>query len=88
MTDPRYTALGRRKVRGRSMVLLLVGTALLMPPLIGVSLLDAKIAGIPAPLVYVFGVWALLIGIAFSLAGPLAESDPGAASPEADDAGG
>ncbi len=69
------------------MVLLLVGIVLLMPPLIGVSFVDAKIAGIPAPLIYVFGVWALLIGIAFALAGPLADSDQGAASPEADDVG-
>ncbi len=69
------------------MVLLLVGIALLMPPLIGVSLVDAKIAGVPTPLIYVFGVWALLIGIALALAGPLAESDRAPASPEADDAG-
>ncbi|GAB5470681.1 MAG: hypothetical protein Kilf2KO_37110 [Rhodospirillales bacterium] len=69
------------------MVLLLVGIALLMPPLIGVSLVDAKIAGVPAPLIYVFGVWALLIGIASTLAGPLADSDRAPGSPEGDDTG-
>ncbi|MEM8878271.1 MAG: hypothetical protein AAGD23_10420 [Pseudomonadota bacterium] len=87
MTDPRDTLMRRRKIRDRSMVLVLVGIALLMPPTIGVSLMDVRIAGLPAPLIYVFGVWALLILAAHLLAGPLGETDessPAAEMPETD----
>lgn len=75
MTDPRDTLLRRRKIRDRSMVLVLVGVTLFMPPAIGVSLIDGRIAGLPVPLLYVFGVWALLILAALLLARPLGETD-------------
>lgn len=75
MQDPRDTLLLQRKPRDRSMVLVMVGIALLTPPGIGVSLIDAKIAGLPVPLLYLFGVWGLLIVAALLLAGPLGETD-------------
>ena len=75
MTDPVELALARRKVRDRSIALLLVGTALLMPPLVGVSLVAGKIAGLPAPLVYVSVVWAALIAGAAALARPLRNTE-------------
>lgn len=82
MTDPRDRLLRRRQIRDRSIVLILVGLALLMPPGIGVSLIEAKIFGLPAPLLYVFGVWGLLIVAALLLAGPLSEADEASPKPE------
>ena len=67
-TDPQST---RRKVRDRSIVLVLVGIA----SLIGASLIDGTIAGVPIPLFYIFAIWALLIAGAFSLASPLQNSE-------------
>lgn len=82
MTDPRDKLLRGRKVRDRSMVHLMVGLVLLMPPVIGVSLMDVRIAGVPAPLAYVFGVWALLIVVALVLAGPLSSSETSSPPPD------
>ena len=44
---------------------------LLLPPIGAIALLDANVFGLPLPLVYVFTVWALLIGAAALLARPL-----------------
>lgn len=55
------------------MALLLVGIVLLMPPVVGASLIDGRIGGIPVPLLYVFAVWALLITVARLLARGLNE---------------
>lgn len=51
----------QRRLRDRSAVLLVLGLLLLMPPLAIVFHLETKIAGIPFTLVYLFGVWAILI---------------------------
>jgi hypothetical protein len=51
----------QRRLRDRSAVVLLLGLLLLMPPLAIVFHLETKIAGIPFTLVYLFGVWAILI---------------------------
>ncbi|MEL6965181.1 MAG: hypothetical protein AAFO01_20700 [Pseudomonadota bacterium] len=65
----------RRKVRDRSIALALVGTVLLMPPVVGASLVDGSIAGIPAPFLYVFVVWIGLIVGAAILARPLLDTE-------------
>ena len=65
----------RHKTRDRSLILLLTGLILLMPPLAGGFHLEAKIAGVPATLVYVFAVWTLLIIGAAVLALRLREID-------------
>ena len=59
-----------------------------MPPLIGVSLVDGKIAGMPIPLVYVSVVWAALIAMAALLARPLQNSETTTSSESANDAAG
>ena len=64
-----------RKARDRSLVLLLVGLILLMPPVAGVFQLDAALDGLPATLIFVFAVWALLIAGAAALAGPLSQDE-------------
>jgi len=56
------------KARDRSMVLLLAGLTLLMPPVGGIFQLDAKIAGVPFTVVYLFVVWAMLILCGWRLA--------------------
>lgn len=85
MTDLRDTHLRRRKVRDRSIVHVLVGTVLFMPPIVGVSQIDAKIGGVPVPLLYVFGVWALLIVAAMLLARRLSGSEISSGSAETAD---
>ena len=59
-----------------------------MPPLVGVSLVDGKIAGMPIPIVYVSVVWAALIAAAAALARPLQNSETTAPSGNANDAAG
>lgn len=49
------------KVRDRSLVLVLVGSALLSPPLAGIAVIDGRLFGVPVPLLYVFVVWGVLI---------------------------
>ncbi len=62
------------------MALLLVGIGVLLPPIAGISLVDAKIGGVPVPLLYIFIVWALLIAGAALLARPLRDSEQSARS--------
>ena len=88
MTGPAEAGLARRKARDRSIALVVAGTALLMPPLVGVSLVDGTIAGMPIPLVYVSVVWAALIAVAAVLARPLQTSETTASSGNVNDAAG
>lgn len=85
MSDQTDKRLSHRKIRDRSMVNVLVGTVLLMPPVVGVSLIDSKIGGIPVPLLFVFGVWAGLIAVAILLARRLDDAETAPASTESGD---
>ena len=76
MSDRAHLQLISRKIRDRSIVLLILGTVLLMPPVAGLALTDGSIAGIPVPLLYVFAVWMLLITGAAGLSRSLRDSDP------------
>lgn len=76
MTDHQESANSGRKIRDRSLALLLVGTILLTPPVAGISLIDGKLAGIPVSLLYIFCVWAFLIFGAALLARPLRSTQP------------
>ena len=87
MTDPTDLLHSRRKVRDRSMVHLLVGILLLMPPVIGIAQMEGKIAGLPITFAYVFGVWGMLIVVALLLARPLAASDKPLSSDDMTDNG-
>lgn len=88
MTGSAEIGLTPRKARDRSIALVVVGIALLMPPLIGVSRVDGSIADMPIPLVYVSVVWASLIAVAAALARPLQNSETSASSESANDAAG
>lgn len=72
----------QRKVRDRSIALLIAGATLVLPPVGIIALVDGKIAGIPVAVVYIFTVWALLIVGAMRLARPLQETEDGAPPPE------
>lgn len=67
--------LSARRTRDRSIVLLLAGLMLLMPPIAGVFEIDAKLAGVPVTLLYVTLVWAGLILGAYRLSRHLADSE-------------
>lgn len=77
--------LRHRKTRDRALILPLAGLILLTPPVAGVFHLDAKIAGIPFTVVYLFAVWALLIAGAAALSRRLRDGDDPDALPEAQD---
>jgi hypothetical protein len=50
-----------RRARDQSMILLLVGLALLASPMTGIFEIDAKLADVPVTLIYLLVVWAALI---------------------------
>ena len=54
--DPR-----RQKARDRSLILLMIGFALLMPPFARIFHLEGKLGGLPVTVVFLFAVWAALI---------------------------
>lgn len=58
---PRPSSAAPRRWRDAAIVLPLLGTALWMPPLVGLMFPVGSAAGVPAIVLYVFGVWALLI---------------------------
>ena len=82
MTDRVKLQLSRRKVRDRSIALLLLGIVALMPPMAGISVTGGEFAGIPVPVLYVFGIWLALIVGAAILARPLLDSDESVSSDE------
>lgn len=65
-----------RKARDRSVILLLVGLALLVPPFAGIFQLDVRIAGIPFTALYLFLVWGMLIAGAAVLSRRLRDDLP------------
>lgn len=85
MSDQRNTLLSRRKIRDRSLVHVLAGTALFMPPLVGMAQIEGKIGGVPVPLLFIFGVWAVLIAVGKVLANRLEEGEALPASAETSD---
>lgn len=63
-----------RKIRDRSLVLLVIGLVLLMPPVAPLFHIDSKLFGLPATLIYLFALWAALILGARLLARPLQQT--------------
>jgi hypothetical protein len=75
MVDNADLQLARRKIRDRSVALLLVGIVFLMPPMVRIGLIDVTVFGLPFALVYLFGVWGFLVIGAALLARPLRDSE-------------
>ncbi len=61
MTDRTERYMTSRRVRDQSMILLLVGVALLASPMAGIFEIDAKLGGVPVTLICLFVLWAGLI---------------------------
>jgi hypothetical protein len=61
LADHDITQQPSRRARDRSIVILMVGVALLMPPIAPAVLMDDRVFGLPLPLLYIFVVWAGLI---------------------------
>jgi hypothetical protein len=60
--------LSDRKISDRALILPLVGSLLLLPPLAGLFQLDIRVLGIPFTGLYLFAVWAALIAGSAALA--------------------
>lgn len=88
LTGRKDLHLSQRKIRDRSIALLLAGILVLLPPIAGISLIEKKIGGVPFALLYVFAVWALLIAGAAALARPLRESESRTSSANLSDTAG
>ena len=82
MKDRVTQQLRYRKIRDRSLVLVLVGTVLLMPPVAGIFQVNTSVGGIPAPMVFVFVIWALLILCAAVLSKTLNQDDDPGSGPD------
>lgn len=71
--DSRLAA--RARLKDAAVLLPFAGLFLLMPPFIGLFSPTARLAGIPVMVLYVFGVWGLLIALAALLARRLSASE-------------
>ena len=67
----RNNPFSNRKARDRAFILLIVGLALLIPPIAGMFQMDMRVAGIPFTALYLFVVWGLLIAGAALLSNKL-----------------
>lgn len=76
MTDPESNG---RRARDAAGILPFVGIVLLFPPFVYIFAAPVLVAGVPLIVVYVFGVWAALILVAFLVSRMLA---PGPAETE------
>jgi len=81
MVDNADLQLARRKIRDRSVALLLVGVVLLMPPMVRIAQIDTTVFGLPFALVYLFSVWGLLVIGGALLARPLRDGEKPATPP-------
>ncbi|WP_416896355.1 MAG: hypothetical protein ACMVY4_12495 [Minwuia sp.] len=80
--------MNRQKLRDAALLLPLMGLLLLMPPFVGLFRRSGEIAGVPSLVVYIFAVWAVLIGLGLLLSRKLATTDepPPVNHPAAEDA--
>ena len=69
--------LSRQRLRSAAVVLPFVGAFLLLPPFLPLFTARVQVLGVPLIVVYIFGVWAALIVLAWALARRIGvESDP------------
>jgi hypothetical protein len=70
-----------RKARDAGLILPLLGAAALMPPVASAFAIEGRLFGVPVVLLYVFGVWALLILLAVRVARALSRGEAGGGRP-------
>ncbi|HYD76686.1 hypothetical protein [Ramlibacter sp.] len=69
--------LSRQRLRSAAVVLPFLGAFLLLPPFLPLFTARVQVAGLPLIVVYIFGVWAILIALAWWLARRLGGSSEG-----------
>lgn len=69
-------ARARRKLRDAAALLPMLGIILLLTPLVSVFSKNTRLDGIPNAVLYVFGVWVILIGLTRLLASRLKSEVP------------
>jgi hypothetical protein len=57
----------RRKIESAALFVSIIGTALVMPPLVLLFQHDQRLLGVPTEVVYLFIVWTLLVLVALWL---------------------
>lgn len=75
---PADTRRGSQGARDVAAALPFAALVLLMPPIILIAAVPARLAGVPLIIVYIFGVWAAIVLAAFLVARALAREDPAA----------
>lgn len=60
--------LSRQRLRSAAVVLPILGAFLLLPPFLPLFTARVQLLGIPLIVLYIFGVWAALIALAWALA--------------------
>ena len=66
-----------RQIRESAFFLPVLGTVLLVSPLLNIFASPDTVLGMPLPFLYIFGVWLFLILLARRLSRELAERPPG-----------
>jgi len=84
--DPGAPSSGTAPRRWRDLAILLpvFGALLLLPPIVALTAPAGLVWGIPAIVIYLFGVWAVLIALAARVAVGLGRAAPGGARPSPD----
>ncbi|MCZ7597948.1 MAG: hypothetical protein M5U09_09730 [Gammaproteobacteria bacterium] len=65
-----------KKPTGLALMLVYGGVVLLMPPLLWIFNKDVLVLGVPLPVLYVFGVWLVLIAVPSCLPARRRETRP------------
>ena len=78
--EPEVWEAHTRSARDAAVLLPFVALLLLLPPIILVFSAPLSVAGIPLIVVYLYGVWAASVFVAFLVARRLEPADPGGQS--------
>lgn len=71
----------RRKLASAALFLVVLGVLLIMPPFTMLFDAHVRVASVPVKMLYLFGVWAVLIGLTRWLARRLSDEGPAPALP-------
>lgn len=66
----------RRKIVGAALFFTFFGAIAILPPLVWLFRADILVLGVPLEVVYIFGIWFVLVAGAFRFASALPPDDP------------
>ncbi len=72
----------RRKLENAALALSVFGVILLLPPILSIFNIETRLFGAPLVVIYLFGIWLLLIVATFFLSSFISNSDINATSKE------